>query len=135
MSEDGAAKPTWTAPVRYGEADQQGVVFNAHYLTYCDEAMTAFFTGRGIDYEAIERSGRHTQLVHSELTWSSPARWGETVEVHVVPEHLGRSSFRLRFDVRADGRPSCVVRTTYVMTNPDGGAIPVPEEIRTHVAP
>lgn len=133
MSEGPAGKPSWTALVRYAEADQQGVVFNAHYLTYCDEAMTAYFTERDVDYAAIEASGRHTQLVHTELTWSSPARWGEVIEVHVVPEHRGRSSFRLRFDVLADGRLSCVVRTTYVMTNPEGTPITVPEELRPHL--
>ena len=30
----------WSAPVRFVECDQQGVVFNAHYLTWADEAAT-----------------------------------------------------------------------------------------------
>ena len=29
----------WSSPVRYGECDQQGVVFNAHYLAYVDDAL------------------------------------------------------------------------------------------------
>jgi acyl-CoA thioester hydrolase len=31
--------PAWSAPVRYAECDQQGVVFNANYLAYADEAV------------------------------------------------------------------------------------------------
>lgn len=33
---------------RYGEVDQQGVVFNAHYLTWFDEACTAFLDHLGV---------------------------------------------------------------------------------------
>ncbi|MGH3516333.1 MAG: acyl-CoA thioesterase [Haloechinothrix sp.] len=129
-----SAEPTWSAPVRYAESDQQGVVFNAHYLTWCDEAMSAFFIGRGVDYAGLENSGQHTQLVHSELTWSAAARWGQTVNVHVRPERIGRTSFVLSFDVRADDQPACLVRTTYVITDPAGTPIPVPQEIRQHFA-
>jgi acyl-CoA thioester hydrolase len=28
--------------VRWAEVDAQGVVFNGHYLTYCDVCVTAF---------------------------------------------------------------------------------------------
>ena len=37
---------TWSSPVRYGECDQQGVVFNAHYLAWADEAMTSLLLDR-----------------------------------------------------------------------------------------
>ncbi|MDT5124383.1 MAG: acyl-CoA thioester hydrolase, partial [Mycobacterium sp.] len=33
---------------RYAEIDQQGVVFNGHYLTWFDEACTAFFDHVGM---------------------------------------------------------------------------------------
>src|SRR5262249_38045593 len=39
---------TWSAVVRYAEVDQQGVVFNAHYLTYCDEAMGLLCAQNGL---------------------------------------------------------------------------------------
>ena len=32
---------------RYAEVDQQGVVFNAHWLTYFDDACTRFFESIG----------------------------------------------------------------------------------------
>ena len=28
--------------IRYGECDMQGIVFNAHYLAYCDDAFGAW---------------------------------------------------------------------------------------------
>ena len=46
----------WSAPVRYAEVDQQGIVFNSHYLLYCDEAMDAYCADRGLrDFAALVR--------------------------------------------------------------------------------
>ena len=29
--------PVWSSPVRYVECDQQGIVFNGHYLVWADD--------------------------------------------------------------------------------------------------
>ena len=34
--------------VRYGEVDMQRVVFNAHYLAYCDDAVENWLRARGV---------------------------------------------------------------------------------------
>ena len=70
---------TWSSPVRYGECDQQGVVFNAHYLAWADEAVTALFLDLGTPYAGLLARGLETAVVASELTWTSPARWGDLV--------------------------------------------------------
>jgi acyl-CoA thioester hydrolase len=116
---------TWSAPVRFAEVDQQGVVFNAHYLLYCDEAMGAFCEERGLrDFVARVR------LVTSRLTWSGPARWGDIVDVDVRCAELGRTSATIAFDIRAGGRPCCEVRTVYVNADDDGNPVPLPDDIR-----
>jgi acyl-CoA thioester hydrolase len=116
---------TWSAPVRYAEVDQQGVVFNAHYLLYCDEAMGAFCLQRGLqDFVELVR------LVSSTLTWSGPARWGDIVEVDVRCTKVGRTSATLTFDLSADGRRCCTVETTYVYADPDGAPVPIPDDVR-----
>ena len=38
----------WSSPVRYVECDQQGVVFNAHYLTWADEASYPWWAAHGL---------------------------------------------------------------------------------------
>jgi len=40
--------PAWSSPVRYVECDQQGIVFNAHYLTWADEAVMPVLQGLGV---------------------------------------------------------------------------------------
>ena len=118
--------PTWSAPVRYAEVDQQGVVFNAHYLLYCDEAMGTFCVQRGLT-EFVEL----VRLVTSTLTWSGPARWGDVVEVDVRCTKIGQTSATLAFDVRAGGRACCEVETVYVYADESGSPKEIPEAIRT----
>ena len=123
---------TWSAPVRYAEVDQQGIVFNSHYLLYCDEAMGAFCIERGLR-ELAER----VHLVASSLTWHAPARWGDAVVVDAACTRIGTSSFVMHFDVRAGDQLACTVDTTYVLAE-DGRPSPLPPDVRvtlTEAAP
>ena len=121
------ADSVWSAPVRYAEVDQQGVVFNAHYLLWCDEALAAFCAGRD-----LTRFAERVHLKASTLVWTAPARWGHTVEVSVRCQGVGRTSTTLIFDVRADDRPCCRVETVYVLT--DAERVPQPIDDATRVA-
>jgi acyl-CoA thioester hydrolase len=122
---------TWSAQVRYAECDQQGIVFNAHYLTWCDEAVTAWFAATGASYDQLQARGLDTKLVASTLEWSSSARWGDTVEVDVRADTIGGSSFVVAFDVRVAERTCCRMRTTYVLVGPDDRPTRVPDDLRS----
>ena len=119
----------WSSPVRYVECDQQGVVFNAHYLTWADEASTAWWDSVGVPCARLSAAGIEPLVKASGLEWSGSARWGDTVAVDAALERLGRSSLTLRFDVRVRERVCCVVRTTYVATV-DGRPVPWPDDVR-----
>jgi acyl-CoA thioester hydrolase len=100
--------------VRYAEVDQQGVVFNAHYLTWFDEAFTAFLAHRELPYPDLIATGTDVMLVRTEIDWKGGVGWGEEVAVAVSTAHLGRSSFTLDFEVRRAGRALVLGRTVYV---------------------
>jgi acyl-CoA thioester hydrolase len=123
----------YTAPVRYLEADQQGVVFNMWYLAYFDEAMTGFLDAGGTSYAALQAGGHDVQVVHTELDWRGALRWGDTARVRVGTESMGRTSFTLWFEVRGPGEDVLVTgRTVYVCIRIDGsGKTPIPNELRT----
>jgi acyl-CoA thioester hydrolase len=67
-------RSAWTARVRYVECDQQGVVFNAHYLTWCDEAVVGWYEATGCSYEDLMARGLDTKVVSSTLDWAASAR-------------------------------------------------------------
>ncbi len=90
---------------RFAEVDQQNVVFNAHYLTWFDEAVTGFFDHLGASYPDLMSAGLDMQLVHTEIDYAAPVRWRDTVRVAVVCEQVGTTSFTIGFSVlrRRDG--------------------------------
>ena len=84
--------------VRYSEVDGQSVVFNAHYLTYYDTAITEFFRWLGYDYVAdTKATGVDFHTVKSLVEYKAPIRFDEQIEVGVRVGAIGNSS--LRFDL------------------------------------
>lgn len=92
--------------VRYSEVDGQSVVFNAHYLTYYDTAITEFFRWLGYDYAAeVKESGVDFHTAKSLVEYKAPIRFDQEIEVGVRVGHIGNSSMRFDlaiFDKRDD---------------------------------
>ncbi len=127
---------THTVAVRYLEADQQGVVFNMWYLAYFDDALTAFLADGGLPYPDLLAAGWDVQLVHTELDWTGPLRWGEPGEVDVGLSRLGTTSFTLQFGVRVGERPVATGETVYVAVETDGWTtIPLPDRLLDALGP
>jgi acyl-CoA thioester hydrolase len=129
VTESNSPAAPFALPVvpRYAEVDQQGVVFNGHYLTWFDEACTAFFDHLGLTYPALIASGLDMQVVHTEIDYLSPVRWRDGVRVAVRVDRVGTTSFTLEFDVlrtRADEAERRAVhgRNVYVVVSTDDWA-------------
>src|ERR671921_1450683 len=88
----GPVTARWSAPVRYVECDQQGVVFNAHYLTWADEASNAWWAAHGLSWDDLVARRIDPVVKASTLEWTSSARWGDTVVVDAETEKVGRTS-------------------------------------------
>ena len=79
--------------VRYAEIDAQGVVFNGHYLTWFDVALTEACRWPDFDWLAeMERSGKDFQLVRALVEYKRAVRFDEEVDVACRIVRLGRSS-------------------------------------------
>ena len=79
--------------VRYSEIDAQGVVFNAHYLTYFDTAITEYFRGLGVDLMAeAKATGVDFHTVRALVEYKAPIRFDQEIEVGCRAARLGRSS-------------------------------------------
>ncbi|MDP5184070.1 thioesterase family protein [Blastococcus sp. BMG 814] len=122
----------WSSPVRYVECDQQGVVFNAHYLTWADEASYGWWAAQGLAWDDLVTRGVDPMVKASSLEWASSARWGDTVTVDADTEQVGRTSVTVRFTVRVGERVVCVVRTTYVCVA-EGRSTPWPDDVRARL--
>ena len=76
---------------RYAEVDLQGVVFNAHWLTYFDEACTRFFEHLGFDAAKDFFESFDVMLVKAVLEWQGPAGFDELVDIDVAVAASARS--------------------------------------------
>ncbi|WP_407151637.1 acyl-CoA thioesterase [Bradyrhizobium sp. ORS 86] len=90
--------------VRYSEVDAQAVVFNAHYLTYFDTAITEYFRALGYDYLGeVARTGIDFHTVRSVVEYKAPIRFDEDIDVCVRVARIGRSSITLALAIFAKG--------------------------------
>jgi acyl-CoA thioester hydrolase len=119
--------------VRYAEVDAQGVVFNAHWLTYFDVALTRYFAHLGYDPKETWTEGGpfDLMLVATRLEWRGSAGFEDVVETVVSPSRLGNSSFDLTFSARVAGAEVVTATTTYVTVPPGRHeSIPIPGDLR-----
>lgn len=103
---------------RYAEVDQQGVVFNAHWLTYFDDACTRFFESLGYTPSEAFFGEFDFMIVRAVLEWEGPAGFDEFVDIAVEPVRLGTKSFDLRYRASVAGRGACTGVITYVSVKP-----------------
>jgi len=79
--------------VRYSEIDGQGVLFNAHYLTYYDTAITEFFRALGYDqYADAKKSGVDFHVVKAVVEYKAPIRFDWELDVGARVAKIGNSS-------------------------------------------
>lgn len=98
--------------VRYGEVDQQGVVFNAHYLAYVDHVIDMWF--REALGPSLQPHDWDIMLRKAVVEWSSPARHGDTLDLDAGIGRWGNTSFDVRVDGSVDGRDVFTAAITYV---------------------
>jgi acyl-CoA thioester hydrolase len=115
--------------VRYGECDMQGVVFNAHYLAYIDDATDTWF--RSVLGHAFEHEGFDIMLKKAVVEWQAALRFGEHAVLTCSIARWGRSSFDLFVSGTVDDEERFTATITYVCvhhgtTEP----LPVPESAR-----
>jgi len=114
-----------TVRVRYGECDMQRVVFNANYFVYCDDAVDTWTrfaladelkkVGTSTDLHAV---GFDFMLKTTQLTWHSPVKFGDTLDMDCSVARWGNSSFDVLINgqVIGDSRFDAVI--TYVSVDP-----------------
>jgi acyl-CoA thioester hydrolase len=89
--------------VRWAEVDQQGVVFNGHYLTYCDVAVTEYWRALGLRYpQDFLAAGGDTFVRRATLDYQAPARFDDALTVACRAARLGRTSLQLLLEIHRD---------------------------------
>ena len=89
--------------VRYHECDPQGVVFNAHYFTYVDVALTEMWREAFGSYGEVVAGGTDVVVVEAGATFRAPARFDDELDVELRVARLGTTSMQTATAIRRDG--------------------------------
>jgi acyl-CoA thioester hydrolase len=112
----------WTHRVRYGEVDAQRVVYNAHYLAWCDDAVEEWFASQDFSNSEL---GWDFMVKRASIEWTGSAGLRDEATIDVGVERWGRTSFELGFAGRVGERPVFTATITYVGVV-DGTTQPMP---------
>jgi acyl-CoA thioester hydrolase len=117
--------------VRYSECDQQGVVFNAHYLFYYDVAVTELWRARIGPYLAMIERGYDLVVAEARLRFVEGARFDEELDIEMPVRHLGTTSMIIDPVFRVDDRLIADGEVRHVFVDPETLAKkPMPQDIR-----
>jgi acyl-CoA thioester hydrolase len=86
--------------IYYEDTDCGGVVYYANYLKYFERARTHYLEERGFSVAAILKEGTQFMVVHAELDYRSPARYGDTLLIETALTETGKASLTFAHVIR-----------------------------------
>lgn len=122
--------------VRYSECDQQGVVFNGHYLFLYDVALTEMWRALIGDYGQMVQDGYDLVVAEARIRYREGARFDEMLEVEMPVAHLGVTSMVVRPRFRVGERLIADGEIRHVFIDPATGAKrEMPPQVRSALEP
>ncbi|MGK5558154.1 acyl-CoA thioesterase [Actinomadura kijaniata] len=122
--------------VRYSECDQQGLVFNGHYLFYYDVAVTELWREVIGDYTAMVASGYDLVVAEARIRYRQGARFDELLDISLPVAHLGTTSMVVRPEFRVGERLIADGEVRHVFIDPETHRKrEMPEAVRSALRP
>jgi acyl-CoA thioester hydrolase len=120
--------------VRYGEGDQQGVVFNARYLDYGDIAVTEYW--RAVGFRFVGADVMEFHVARAEVDFKKPIYPDEMIDLFTRTERIGNSSMTVLVEVHGvndEGREDlrAIIREVQVHVDlAEHRPMPIPDTVR-----
>ena len=118
--------------VRWVEVDMQKIVFNGHYLTYFDTAVSGYWRALAVPYGAtMEYLGGDLYVRKATVEYRGSARYDDGQEVGVRCGRIGNSSLVFQCAVFRQDQLLVSGELVYVFADPvTQTSKPVPQELR-----
>jgi acyl-CoA thioester hydrolase len=122
--------------VRYGECDPQGIVFNANYVAWFDQAMVELWRETLGSWSVMLERGVDVVVADVNARFRSPARADELLTVQTSVTSFGRTSLNVACDVLRGDELLVEGRIRHVFLDPETWApTPIPDWIRAGLEP
>ena len=89
--------------IRYSEVDAQGIVFNAHYLTYFDCAITEYFRAIKYNYaNEVKKKNEDFHVIKTTIDYKKPIIFDQIVDACIRIGHIGNTSLKFQISLFAN---------------------------------
>ncbi|WP_423798714.1 acyl-CoA thioesterase [Neobacillus sp. SAB-20_R2A] len=120
--------------VRYSEIDGQKIVFNAHYMTYIDVAVTEYFhEGLKLDFEEADFD---FVLAKSTLEFKKSAELNDWLNIWCKISKVGNTSMTMNCMITRDGETDPILLAEIIYVSYDANTKttrPVPALVRNRI--
>lgn len=84
---------------RYAETDQMGIIHHSVYPVWYEMARVKFCKDIGLPFHDIEKKGVGLAMVHMELNYIKPSRFGESVKIVTSLIEFSKVRMTFQYDV------------------------------------
>jgi acyl-CoA thioester hydrolase len=123
---------TSTLRVRYGETDQMGVAYHAHYLVWCEIGRTDWIRGLGITYAELERQGHVLAVAEASVRYRASARYDDLVRVETRLASVKSRALTFAYEITREEPESArlaTASTTLVSLDRAGAPTRLPDSV------
>ncbi len=86
-------KVFWETRIRYYELDPQGIMHNANYLAFYDQAVVEYFRDLDYDYEKeIRTTNKDFHTVQVVVQYNKPLYFDDEIEIGLKIKEVGNTS-------------------------------------------
>lgn len=125
---------TYQAKIMMHDTDAAGLLFFSNQLKLAHNAYEGLLEHIGFGFPELVREKKFfLPIVHTEADFTLPLFVGDLIEVQVVVEKVGKSSFTLGYTfLNTSQKAVGTVQTVHVSVNAkEHTKIPIPQELRS----
>jgi acyl-CoA thioester hydrolase len=86
--------------IYYEDTDCGGIVYYANYLKYFERARTQYLEDRGLSVAELMKAGWVFVVVHAEVDYRTPARYGDILEIETIVSDMNPAAITFSHVVR-----------------------------------
>jgi len=122
--------------IYYHDTDAGGVVYYGQYLCYLEEARTEFLDNRNAGVEVFKQRGLFFVIRQCNVTYRSPARYGEVLLCDAQLKKMGASQLIFDQTIRdkKDGRLIIEAEVSAVCVNMEFKPAAIPNDLKERLA-
>lgn len=106
--------------IYYEDTDCGGMVYYGNYLKYFERARTHYLEDHGLSVAELMKAGTIFVVVHAEVDYRSPARYGDRLTVETVVSDITAASFTFSHVIRERESQRVVVEGSARLAATDG---------------